>query len=50
MSRVLARLVWVLGRGTTMSEDVVGTLEQIAATNDDLNIAKRNIFAVYKKK
>ena len=30
-------------------KDVVGTLEQIAATNDDLNIAKRNVFAIYKR-
>jgi len=38
------------GYDNEQKEDVVGTLEQIAATNDDLNIAKRNIFAVYKKK
>ena len=37
------------GYDNEKEKDVVGTLEQIAATNDDLNIAKRNVFAIYKR-
>jgi len=37
------------GYDNEKERDVVGTLEQIAATNDDLNIAKRNVFAIYKR-